>query len=418
MKIKLAFFFIISIYSKSFSQFRILDSISDKKISDISLHDGYVYYGTDEGKFMKYKLKNKESEQIYKNGDSINDLNTNKDYIVIASNNKLIIKDLIRKKDTIITDSDKIIVSTTYKDDIYYGGKSGILYKYDALKEKNTEVLRTIDDKIIYSITSITIFPELDKIYICAGNLYSLKLSNYKSLEIKRDNLKDYYISEKLDNYLFVSNVKSNSVSFFEKNKRREIYDSFSTVLLPINNSSILLSSNAKTFLYDFKKKESIQNLSDNYALNAHFINDTLTINYGNKIIVYEECKKIELKTSIIFKPQSFVDYKNPLLFETFLEKLKSLYIRNNDKIYSININGFSDGTDENLKTLSFERAKHIKDLLSKYFPEKILIAKGFGGISNKNQSNTWKNSKVTFEIVVKNKYYLDVLNDAKSFGL
>lgn len=417
MKYTLIIILIFIINTLTFGQFTKIDSIVDFKITDLKLNDTCLYYCTKDGSIAMYNLKHKETYFSVNTFDNIINLDINEKYVGAVSGNMLLLLD---KKSNLIQriyDTKELYAVAFSENNIFFGGKSGILSKYKINKNKKTVFYTTRDSTETYWITDIC--TNDNKVIFCAGDLYITSLKNNNLIYKDTDKYKGYLSCATHNNVIIASNIKRNNIVLIdEENNKEIIYDKFSYLLKFINDSLIIIAPENQTFIYDIKNKEIISYFSENEsAISADYNNDIFFINYYNKIDFYDE-EKLSLNKPITLKDINFnVDtttFKNINLVETELNKINQFYNKNQKDILIIKIVGHTDGHSEKLLQLSEDRANIVKqELISKGIEKSLLIAIGVGGIYpiNTSDKDYWKNRRVVIEFITK-KTLLDRINE------
>lgn len=403
---------LLSVFVKSFSQeFIIIDSLKVEQPSFFIYDNEFLLIGTQKGEFFQYNILNKQLSKKLNFQKAISKIEISTNYIGIVTDNELYVyekRTFILKKEIKI---DKTILGVAFiNSQIYFGGKSGILFKND-IENKNstsTEIYKTIKNDYLYWITDIDILD--NNLYLCAGNLYVFKLLNkFELINEINDREKNFTICKffKNDFYFF----KSKEKLFIKNNSDFTITDILlencylsNTFINNYNDSTLLLTVNNKLILLDTKHKK-VDTIVSNQNLILADYDSLIVYSIHNSIYFLKDISKylkLEFNKNIILENINFeigkTIYSNKEKAFEELNTIKSFYEKSKSKISKIKIEGHTDGDNEKLKDLSEQRASKVKmDLVELGIPENLIDTSGHGGTKplSYDVKTNWKNRRV-----------------------
>ncbi len=432
--IKIKFYIIIIIilifvHFKSFGQkFIVIDSIKVEKPSFIIYDNEYLLIGNEKGVFFQYNILKKELTEKLNFTKPITKIETNKNYLGIITDNELYVyekKTLILKK---AIKEDKAILSIAFNNSyVYFGGKSGILYKNNIENEfsNSEEIYKTIKNNYLFWITDVDI--QNNNLYMCAGNLYIFDLlNNFQLINEINDKKKNFTICQPIEgNFYF---FKSKEKLFIKSNSNFTITDTLFTnsyltnpFIKQYNDSTLFLTINNKLLLFDTKNKK-IDTIAKNKKIVLATYSPYIVYNLKNSICFLQDTSritKIEIDKNVILKDVNFKSGKTYFLNSDSinaiitLNRVANFYHNNKEKIANILILGYTEKTNLQWSlTLSNNRALRIKNELINYnIPENIIIAIGKGNSLKYKKNNSWKNRRAEIKFISKKAIKNEILN-------
>ena len=430
--IKIKFYIIILIlifvHIKSFGQkFTIIDSIKVEQPTFFVNDNEYLLIGNKKGDFFQYNILKKELNKKLNFSKPITKIETNKNYLAIITDNELYVyekKTLILKKEIKIN---KTIFGIAFNNsNIYFGGKSGILYKNNIEnKHSNSEeIYKTIKNNYLFWITDIDI--QNDSLYMCAGNLYIFDLYNFQLSNEINDKNKNFTICQPIENHFYF--FKSKEKLFIKSNSNFTITDTLFTnsyltnpFIKQYNDSTLFLTINNKLLLFDTKHKK-IDTIVKNKKIILATYSPYIVYNLKNSIYFLQDTSritKIEIDKNVILKDINFKSGKtyfsnsDSINAIITINRVTNFYHNNKEKIANILILGYTEKTNLQWSlTLSNNRALRIKNELINYnIPENIIITVGKGNSLKYKNNNSWKNRRVKIKFISKKAIKNEILN-------
>lgn len=407
MKKCIILFIVIFEFSITNAQYYACDSIPEDEITDIAINDNMLFYSTKNGYLKKYDLNLKQVTSTTSTPNPITKIFINDDNYYFTTGNILSIVNKTSSDEYRLIDSKSISNFIVIDNIVYYGGKSGVLFKYNSITNITSELFMAKQQDKVYWITDIKFISDLNWLVVCAGDLYIYSIKENRLIKKIEDIYKNYFTCNFYNDYVIASNYRENKIIKINKNLTTEVfYNHFSYLIKFLDKDNVVLSPNNKFIIYNKSKNEEEIIDIGKTALNIINLNDTLIVNYGNKIVFYKRRLNPFIKPIVIENINfnvgeiTFID-SNKANIE--LQKILNEYLLLKDSVFLIRLYGHTDGDNEKLYELSINRANKIKDdLIIQGVPANMISTMGFGGkipITNK-ANERWKNRRVEFKFI------------------
>lgn len=410
MKKCIVLFIVIIEFSITNAQYYACDSIFEDEITDIAIDNNLLFYSTKKGYLKKYDLNLKQIISTTSTPNPITKIFINNDNYFFTTGNIISIVNKTSLDEYRIIDSKTISNFVVNNDNIYYGGKSGVLLKYNRSKNSTSELFNTKQKDKVYWITDIKFIRELNWLVVCAGDLYIYSIKENRIIKRIEDIHKNYFTCNFYNESVIASNYRKNEIIKINKNLTTEVfYNHFSYLLEFLDADNIAMSPNNQFIIYNKSKNKEEIIEKGKTALNFLNLNDSIIVNYGNKIVFYEKRLTPFIKP-VILRNINFnvgkITFKDSIKARNGLQKVLNEYILLKDSIFLIRIFGHTDGDNEKLYALSIKRANKIKnELVAQGIPANSISTTGYGGkkpITNK-VNERWKNRRVEFMFISNN---------------
>ncbi len=373
----------------------------------------------------------------------LNTVSVNNKYIAVSDSdgNVYLIDKRTKKLKQSIKSPDNITTLLFVKDELFFGGNSGHLYKQSFNKPSALDsIFYSADNNNAYSITDIKYNPFYQHLVVCAGNIIIIPIKPTSSKTITR------ILSPEMDFSTLAIQGKSLAAwSYYQKfllfwpdyirypNKVDTLIrndEAFASHLKFLNDSLLLTGKNNKVVIINVNSKDEFLGFDANHAANV----STVESMEMNKIIVtgdvkgfvwlwryYKDFNKKTLPVNLKFVIPNinFVRGDSAYLFPDFaqrdLETIYEYYNEYRNFVFKIKLYGFTDaGKDvDQMLLLSEGRVRKLRqDLIDLGIDNDLIEIRGMGISKQIDTIYRENNRRAEIEIIADKE--IDMLNKLK----